>query len=526
MNRRFTNALSAIGLFTLLGACNQGVADLDAEPANQTTPVVESANTTPSPFDAPATNTAETPAADSATPIAPSAFVGEGELADAVAAAASGDLNRAKNRFRDLLDDPELGGYAAYNLGVIAYREGQVSDAEGYFEQALDKQPDLGLPLVALVRMRLRDGDRSGASRLVQSQLAASDNAPQIRAANLYVMLDEQDYEGVIRLGRELLLDDEENLDVFFTMATAYLRTDRASLAEYIVDQALGRDNSRAEFQVLRAQVRIANDNLTGAQTILEQVLQNDPYHAEAHNNLGLVRLRSRNYDRAEESFDNAIRYAPDYAPAWLNLGNARKGQQNYTGAAEAFNQALEVDRNYADPYFNLAVLYLDAEMPGLDRIERLEQSLAYFDAYQSAVGAIPSGSSYSAYRAEAQGLLDTERTLQEQSQQDPFASDGGGDAWGDDGGGDDAWGDDGGDAWGDDGGDDAWGDEGGGDDTWGDDGGDVDWGDDGGGDDTWDDDESSEEGDDTWGDGGDDVDWGDAPADDTSSDDSWDEPW
>jgi Tfp pilus assembly protein PilF len=484
--RQIRRAFLSTAALTLLSGCPQPVPE---EPVVEATvePVVDAVEQfEPDPFADPV---------DAPPTIAPAPAFSNGDVDDAIAAALTGDLQSAKTEFQRLLEDPELGTYAAYNLGVIAYREGQVLQATSYFEDALDKDPTHAAPLAALVRDALRTGNSREAQRLVDVQMSRSENAPEIRAVGLYVLNHDGRHEQVIRDGREILLQDEENLDVFFNIAVAYRETARPELAQFILEQGLGRDRSRVEFSLALGQLRMEEGNLTAAQTQFSNALEVDPFNAEAHNNLGLVRLRLRNYSRAEESFVSAAQYAPEYAEAWLNIGNARKGQQNYAGAQVAFEEALSIRSDFSDAYYNLAILYLDAEMGGLEKRPRLEQSISYFDSFARGAGAIPADHPYHGYRAEAETLLRIEIEFQEEAANAPA------DVWGDD----SSEGDDSSDDWGDDSSDD-WGDDSS--DDWGDDSSD-DWGDD-----------SSDDSEDDWGDDSSD-DWGDDSSDDWGDDSS-----
>jgi Tfp pilus assembly protein PilF len=334
---------------------------------------------------------------------------------DAIAEAANGDIEEARAALGRLESDPEVGAWATYNLGVLAYRSGDRARALDRFDAALRSEPTLAAALVGIVRIHLAAGDAAAARRAVDQQTARSDGDAGVRAAGLYVLLHERRYEDVIRQGRDLLLDDEGNLDVFYTMAVAYFESGRPALAEYVVDQAMGRDDTRVEFPLLLARIRMSEDNLAGAQSVLQSALSLDPLSAEAHNNLGVVRLRLRNFSRAAESFEAAIGFAPDYAEAWLNLGNARKGMQDYDGAKEAFERALAVRSGYADAIFNLALLYMDAEIDGLGRIERLQEAIRQFDRYAALAGTIPADHPYRTYRPEAETQLATELELRAQ---------------------------------------------------------------------------------------------------------------
>jgi len=397
-------------------------------------------------------------------------------LDDAASMIRAGDFDGASAELRRLADDPaETSARAAYNLGVIAFAEGQRGQALAHFDDAMTRDPTLAEPLVAAIRVYLREGDVGSARGLADRQISRSSNAPAIRAAGLYVSLYEGRYEETIRQGREILLLDDANLDVFYTMGTANLRLGRTELARYIYQAGLERDAERPDMYFGLATLEIAAGNNPGARTMLNRALEADPHHPEAWNNLGVMLLESRNYSEAVDAFQNAARYAPDYREAWLNLGNALKGDRRYSEAQRAFERALAIDGGYADPYFNLGVMYLDSEIEGLEPMERYERSIAYFNEFRARARGLDPDHPVNDYQGEAQRLYDVQVELQSGSGDAGFGDDG----FGDDGFGDDGFDDD----W-----DDGFDDDGFEDDGFDDDGFDDDGFDDDGFDDDWDD--------------------------------------
>jgi tetratricopeptide (TPR) repeat protein len=483
---RFTR-YSAPVLLLVLSGCPQATPDAPVVPTNEVAPEVTSASVAPiaSANGGPVEEVEEEVDIDAI----------RDTVTEAVALANDGDYDAARSELLPLLERLGGAGYANYNLGVIAYLEGRESDAIDYYESALTADPALAEPLLALVRLRISDGDVSGAQRLVDAQLSSSARAPQVRAVGLYVALAREQYDGVIRDGRSILLEDEGNLDVFFAMAMAHRAEGRDVLAEYIINEAIGRDPSRIEFYFLLGVLMMDDGNMPGARSQFERVLDRVPNHAEALNNRGVLRLMSRDFQGAAADLTSAIESAPRYAEAWLNLGDAQKGLQDYSAAKRSFEEAAQIDPDYAEPWFNLGVLYLDAEMDGLTRIERLEQSLSYFTEFRERAGAVTNDHLVNAYASEAADLLAIERELERAAEEErnrPAPTE---EEWGDDSGSDDSGSDDSGS-------DDDWGDDSGSDDDWGDDSGsdsdddsgsDDDWGDDSGSDDDWGDDDGWE---------------------------------
>jgi len=530
-----TNLLLAVVALALLEACagTQPVPEQEPVSANQP-PVADVTD----PFGDPGsaqTNGGEDPFAAADSGPSPE-LAGDSEderrqaIIDSIDAARSGDLDQARVNFQQLVDDPAYGGYALYNLGVIAAAQNQEEQAADYFEEALRAQPDLGDALAALVRPLLRTGQAGQARSRVQQQLSASSNAAPIEAVELLVMVAEERWNDVIEGGRRVLLRQPENLDAHYAMAMAYIGQGRVELGRYILNQGLVRDPNRSDLAFGLAQIELAAGNSQIAQSLLQQLVRVNPLHVEAWNNLGILFLRARNFAGAVTALETATRHAAEYREAWMNLGSARKGVGDADGAISAFERAIALDERYAEPWFNLGVMMLDTEIDGMTRLLRMETALRYFGEFRNRAGAIAPDHVVNEYIAEANGIIEIETGLNEE----PPDEGGGDDGFGDEGG-DDGFGDDGDDGFGDDGfgnegGDDGFGDEGG-DDGFGDEGfGDEGFGDEGGtgSEDGESEDEESEE--DDWGDDGGTDDFGDEapveePTDDGGSDD-WEDEW
>lgn len=387
-------------------------------------------------------------------------------IIDSIEAARSGDLDQARVNFQQLVDDPAYGGFALYNLGVIAAAQNQEEQAADYFEEALRAQPDLGDALAALVRPLIRAGQAGQARNRVQQQLSASSNAAPIEAVELLVMVSEQRWDDVIAGGRRVLLRQPENLDAHYAMALAYIGQGRVELGRYILNQGLVRDPNRSDLAFGLAQIELVAGNNQIAQSLLQQLVRVNPLHVEAWNNLGILYLGARNFAGAVVALETATRHAAEYQEAWMNLGSARKGVGDADGAISAFERAIALDDRYAEPWFNLGVMMLDTEVDGMVRLLRMETALRYFGEFRNRAGAIAPDHVVNEYIAEANGIIEIETGLNEEPAVDDRGGDEGGDGFGDGG-----FGDEGGGGGGDEFGDDGFGEEGGGNDGFGDDG-------------------------------------------------------
>lgn len=404
-------------------------------------------------------------------PVAPSseaeAFDDRDRLDAALAAAVDGDLERAQRDLEALKDHEEHGAYALYNLGVIAFAQGQTERAEEYIRASLQKDSSFGPGAVAMVRRLLAEGELDEAKRFVRTQLDASDDASGVRAAALMIPLHEGNYERVIQDTRSILVDEPTNLDAHYALSMAYLGLGRIELAEYVLREAAKRDDGRADIQFGLGKIAWADGDEDEAERRWKNALKINPNYPEAVVALSVLDLKAMDYARVVEALEPLVEALPDYVDAWINYGSGLKGIEKPEAAKEAFERALALDEDSAEASFNMGILYLDVnEFEDLEQKERMETALEWFKIYRERAGALDADDPVTSYEQFARQEIEMQEELERQAREEEErkrrraeeASESDDEDWDDD-------------DWGDDSDDDDWDD-----DDWGDDDWDDDW--------------------------------------------------
>jgi tetratricopeptide (TPR) repeat protein len=331
----------------------------------------------------------------------------------------AGDRNSAVEDLQELVDAPDGGFLAAFNLGVLYENEGDYQKAARRYAQALAKNRQFSPALLNLVRLYIRLGQTRDADKLARKYTNACPNNMNHRAVALQVDLHAGKYEEVIRKAKQILRRDETNVEAMLVMAEANIQLDRGELAEAILDRAIELRPNRAEIYFKFAKIRANADKLTEAIAVLERAIKRRKNYPEAHNNLGVLYHEAGDYNSAVKEFRAAIGDYPDFKEAYLNLGNSLKGLQKYKKAEKAFKRALAIDSSYADAFFNLGVLYLDSDIEGIDKIAQLNTSIDYLTKYQSAAGGrVGSDDPAAKYIGEAKKGIETEKQRQQMMRQ------------------------------------------------------------------------------------------------------------
>ena len=305
----------------------------------------------------------------------------------AVEAADDGDYEEAIDALNDLIDEPEGGFLAAYNLGVIRDRRGELGAALSLYVEALQRQPDFTPALTNLIRLYIRAGELSEADAVARQFIEIRPDNLDHRASHLEVWLAQGRYEDVVQGARDLLRQDVAHVEAMLRMATAKYRLRRYELAEAILERALQLSPDRADIYYLLGQVSWAQQNEDAARANFRQAIELQPRFPEARNNYALLLYEAGNYQRAINHLETSLDDSPNDAQVHVNLGNALKALGEYTEAERSYQRALMVDDGLGAAHFNLGILYLEADVAGYETIERYELAIESFQGYRDAVG-------------------------------------------------------------------------------------------------------------------------------------------
>lgn len=339
----------------------------------------------------------------------------ERKINRAIKNARGGDMAGAASTLEGLVDEPNGGFLAAYNLGVVYESQGEYEKAAQAYYKALTKNPDLSPALKNLSRLYLRQRRVADARKIVDRYINTRPRNLGHRAVLLEVMLAQGRYEDVVRQAKELLRKEERNVDAMLAMAEANYRLGRFELSKAILERCTKIAPERGEIYYRYGLVELKRNNSSGALSNFEKAVEVQPRFPEAHNNLGVLYHEARDYDAAIEHFNAALRDWPDFKQALLNLGNAHKGKGQFRDAEVAFRKAIDVDKEYADAYFNLALLYLDSEVPGMEKIPRLQKAVDTLNSYKRVSrGKLAKDDPADKYIAEAKKAIEDEKARQE----------------------------------------------------------------------------------------------------------------
>lgn len=344
-----------------------------------------------------------------------------GQLEEGQREAAAGNVASARAAYESAARTDPSAPEPHYNLGVLAEREGNDTEARKHYKAALDARADFGPAVTAIGLIMARKGDTGGALAFAQERLNKAPESAGLRNAVARLKLLSGDPAGAIRDATLVLRTDEKNVEAMKILASGHARQGKHELAAAILRSAQALDGNDPEIFAKLARAYVALDEKPKARAVLEKaVALPGGASAEVYNDLGLIFHEAGDFAGAEGMFRQALSRHPQFLAAQLNLGNALKGQQKYAEAEAAMKRALELNPSSGDVLFNMGILYLDGQLPDLAPVARLQQALDFFQRYKQTPARPAGPDPVDTYIAEANKRIEVEKKKAESARKDP----------------------------------------------------------------------------------------------------------
>jgi tetratricopeptide (TPR) repeat protein len=295
------------------------------------------------------------------------------------AALRAGNLNEAETSFKQVLvQDPNSAGAYA-NLGVIAMRRQNWS-------QALDllRKSEKLAPSVAGIRLNIglvyyRQSEFRSAIAPFES--VVRDQPASVQARYLlglcYFFTDR--YGDAVRVLQDLWPQESEDLNYLYVLGNAADKAGNTALQERALTRFVELGQNTAEYHLLMGKAFLNREENDKAVAELQQAAQSDPNLPFVHFNLGLAYLVRLDFAHAKEEFEKDIALEPDVAFNYDRLGLVYVYLQDDAKAEQNFREALRRDSHLASSYFGLARVYqhekkFDQALVAIDSAQKIDQ--------------------------------------------------------------------------------------------------------------------------------------------------------
>jgi len=252
-----------------------------------------------------------------------------------------------------LVKNPDC--WVAHNgLGAAFFQKGQVDEAIGQFQKALEINPNYteahsNLGLAFLQKERTDEA-------LEQFQKAMEISPRYFKAyGNLgNALLQKGRVDQAIEQYQKALKINPGHAETHNNLGNAFLQKGQAGEAMEQFRKALEIRPALADAHYNLGNIFAQKGNEDEAIKEFQKALEIDPGNARTHNNLGNALLRKGQATEAMEQFQKALQINPAFAEAHNNLGNALTQEKRTNEAMGQFQKALEINPALADAHYNL----------------------------------------------------------------------------------------------------------------------------------------------------------------------------
>jgi Tfp pilus assembly protein PilF len=274
----------------------------------------------------------------------------------------------ARGRLKKALDiDPSV-WEAWYNLGVIAWREGDDDAAIDAFGKALAGNREHTPTLMARAEAFRRAGRKKDAKGDYESalKLMAEDDPNRPDAASRFASLlrDAGDFDEAVEVLRETVRVGGTSAKIYTELGQIYIAQKRLELAQLVLVKALEIDAKDPAVYNTLALLAQKQGKAQEAFERFDQAVSLDATYIDARFNKASVLLDAGDYARAKAELSAIVeRRADDYA-AQVSLGVAHRGLKELPEAKRVWERVIkEAPRRStprADALWNLAILKID----------------------------------------------------------------------------------------------------------------------------------------------------------------------
>ncbi|WP_338865127.1 adventurous gliding motility TPR repeat lipoprotein GltE [Myxococcus stipitatus] len=297
------------------------------------------------------------------TPATPISNTAKAKFEDAVKSfdtqkkAKAFDYPALERKFKSALESDANLAEAEYNLGVIAERQGNLTEAKARYKAALTKKPSLRQASENLAVIEQNSGNVAGAVALYQEVLQRYPDDAQSRARLAEIYRLQNDHDKAMELSRGALMRDPASTTALKVMIRSYLDRKQLSMARLVAMRGVKLDGADPELHHLVGVIQLREGDADSARVSFKKALEARDDYVPSHVALAQLSLDAEDYPGAEEHLRRILQADGKNAIAHLNLGLAYKGQGQYDKAMQEYDEAEKLDAELAAVSLNRAII-------------------------------------------------------------------------------------------------------------------------------------------------------------------------
>lgn len=277
-------------------------------------------------------------------------------------------LDTARARLKAALEIDSKLWEAWYDLGIIAYKDGDDDIAVGHFSKALVINKDHTTTLLARAEANRRAGHKKEARADYETALRTTEEEDPNRrdaAARLASLLrDSGDFDDAVSVLRDTVRLSGVNAKIYTELGLIYIQQKRLDLAELVLVKAVEADPKDPAIYNAFALLALRQGKGQEAFERFDRAVSLDPNYIDARFNKASVLLDAGDYARAKTELTVIVEKRTDDFAAQVALGVAHRGLKEHKEAKKVWEQVIKEapkkSTPRADAMFNLAILKID----------------------------------------------------------------------------------------------------------------------------------------------------------------------
>lgn len=276
---------------------------------------------------------------------------------------------------------------ARVNVGLLKERRKRAGEALADYTRAVELDPTCGAAWAAQAKIQLRGGAVSEADVTVRKGLAASPNDLMLRNTLAEVLLAQNKVREAEAQALQVLKLEERNAFAMLNLSRSYMLQRKPELARLAAENAQGVEPGNAEVLHHLAVLQLERNERAKALALFRRAAFLRPDLVASQINLSQLLGEAGDFEGALKAAQAAVEFDPAATRATLAVANAMRGVQRYRDAEQGYQKLLDPlsqapESVKKDASYNLAILYLDAELEGIDVEARLELAIKQFNSY------------------------------------------------------------------------------------------------------------------------------------------------
>ncbi len=320
----------------------------------------------------------------------------KGAYDDGFKAWMTGDLQTAKQKFREASNADPKASSAFYSLGCVLERLGDNAGAQTAYRQAFNAKSDNELAMGAYALNLAHTGHTGEADTFLTDKHQRNPKSARLETYLAEVKSLAKDSTSAQQLAQDALRIDPNFKDAMIVIARDHYRAGRTDLAKYALTAILdgfgqaspARDPGNAEALLLRAIIEREAGQRIAALKDFDSARLKRPDLIEATVQVAAMKLEAGNASEAQPLLESAVKYAPQNAVAHMNLGDCYRLQQRYADAKRELDQSLALDSTLMGAHYAMGLMYLNApNYPGMDAKAQVAAALRELNQYKTMRG-------------------------------------------------------------------------------------------------------------------------------------------